>query len=114
MDHAVAFGVRNGSGRVSPWLRIQDARDDTGMIMADGQRSEAEWEGLLLVIEERPEHVQVFVYDSADCEVLYTAERMNTDAAKFAAVEFAASTRFGPSHDLKAEVVAAMLLWEPV
>jgi hypothetical protein len=82
--------------------------------MADGQRSETEWEGLLLVIEERPEHVQVYVYDPADCEVLYTAERMNPDAAKSAALEFAASTRFGPRHDLKAEVVAAMLVWEPV
>jgi hypothetical protein len=39
---------------------------------------------------------------------------MSLDSAKFAAVEFVAITQFGPHHDLKPEVVAAMLMWEPV
>jgi hypothetical protein len=37
---------------------------------------------------------------------------MNVDDAKFIAVEYVAKARFGPGHDLKPEVVAAMLLWE--
>jgi len=78
------------------------------------QRYETEWEGLRLVIEKRPDYWQVFVYDPAACEVLYTADRMNIDSAKFAAVEFAATARFGASHDLKPEIVAAMLVWKPV
>jgi hypothetical protein len=44
--------------------------------------------------------------------VLYTAERLSLDAAKFAAVDFVATARFGPNHDLKPEIVAAMLVWE--
>jgi hypothetical protein len=44
--------------------------------------------------------------------VLYTAERMSLEAAKFAAVDFIATTRFGASHDLKPKIVAAMLVWE--
>jgi hypothetical protein len=80
--------------------------------MGDGRRYETEWEGLRLVIEERPEYVQAFVYDPAACDVLYTAERMSLDTAKFAAVDFVATTRFGPRHDLKPGVIAAMLVWE--
>jgi hypothetical protein len=34
------------------------------------------------------------------------------EAAKFAAVDFVAAARFGPSHDLKSEIAAAMLVWE--
>jgi hypothetical protein len=60
-------------------------------------RYEAEFEGIRLIVEARPEHWQTFVYDPGECEVLYSAERMNIDAAKFAAVEFVAATRFGRS-----------------
>jgi hypothetical protein len=80
--------------------------------MGDGQRYETEWYGLRIVIYERPEHFQVFIYDPGGCEVLYTAERMSLDAAKFAAVDFVATAHFGPSHDLKPGIVAAMLVWE--
>lgn len=83
-------------------------------VMSDRAGYEAEWEGLRLVIEERPDHFQAFVYDPGECNVLYTAARMNLDAAKLAAVEFVATTTFGPRHDLKPEVIAAMLVWEPV
>ena len=82
--------------------------------MSDSQHLETEWEGLRLVIERRPQHYQVIVYSPEKCEVLYAAERISLDSAKFAAVEFVAMTRFGPQHDLKPEVVAAMLVWEPV
>jgi hypothetical protein len=44
--------------------------------------------------------------------VLYIAEQMSLDAAKFAAVDFVATARFGPKHGLKPEIVAAMLVWE--
>jgi hypothetical protein len=80
--------------------------------MEDGQRYETEWEGLRLVIEERREYFQVFIYDPGKCEVLYTAECMSLVAAKFAAVDFVATASFGPSHGLKLEIVAAMLAWE--
>jgi len=80
--------------------------------MGDERRHESEWEGLRIVIEERPKHFQVFVYDPGECEVLYTAERMILEAAKFAAVDFVATARFGPSHGLKPEIVAAMLVWQ--
>ena len=80
--------------------------------MGDGQRYETAWDGLRIVIEERPKHFQVFIYDPGKCEVLYTAERMNLDAAKFAAVDFVTAARFGPGHVLKPEIVAAMLVWE--
>jgi hypothetical protein len=78
------------------------------------RRYQTEWEGLRLVIEEYPEHFHTFVYDPVECEVLYTAERMDLDGAKIAAVDFAAATSLGPRHDLKADVIAAMLIWEPV
>jgi hypothetical protein len=80
--------------------------------MGTGQRYETEWDGLRIVIEERPKHFQVFIYTPGKCEVLYTAERMSLDAAKFAAVDFVATARFGPTHRLKLEIVAAMLVWE--
>jgi hypothetical protein len=81
-------------------------------MIGDGQRYETEWEGLRIVIEERPHHFQAFVYDPRECEVLYTAEWISLDAAKFAAIEFAAATRFGPLHNLKPEIIMAMLVWE--
>ena len=67
---------------------------------------------LRTVIEEPLDYFQVFIYDPAEYEVLYTAERMSLDGAKFAAVDFVATARLGPSHDLKPEIVAAMLVWE--
>jgi hypothetical protein len=80
--------------------------------MGEWQRYEAEWDGLRIVIEERPKHFQVFIYDPGKCEVLYTAEQLSLDAAKFAAVDFVATARFGPRHGLKLEIVAAMLVWQ--
>ena len=80
--------------------------------MRGDKRHETEWEGLRLVIEERWEYFQIFIYDPGNCEVLYNAKRISLDAAKFAAVEFVAAARFGPSHDLKPKIVAAMLVWE--
>ncbi len=47
-------------------------------------------------------------------EVLYDSEWETLDAAQFAAVDFAATARFGLGHDLKPEIIAAMLVWEPV
>jgi hypothetical protein len=41
--------------------------------MGDWQRYEAEWDELRTVIEERLDYFQVFIYDPAECEVLYTA-----------------------------------------
>jgi hypothetical protein len=82
--------------------------------VSDCQHYETEWEDLRLVIEERPEHWQVIIYDPEQCEVLYAAERITLESAKIAAVEFVAVTRFGPQHDLKPDVVAAMLVWELV
>ena len=75
--------------------------------MGGGQRYETEWEGMRLVVEERPDQFQVFIYDPAECEVLYTAAYKSLDAAKFAAVDFTATARFGPRHDLRPEIIAA-------
>ena len=80
--------------------------------MGDGHGYETEWYGLRIVIEERPRHFQVFIYDPGECEVLYTAERISLDAAKFAAVDFVATARCGPNHDLRPGIVAAMLVWQ--
>ena len=80
--------------------------------MDDGQRYETEWDGLRIVIEERPKHFQVFIYDPRKCEELYTAEQLSLDAAKLAAVDFVATARFAPRHGLKPEIVAAMLVWQ--
>jgi hypothetical protein len=54
-------------------------------------RIESVWEGLRLVVEERPDGAawQLFVYDVEKCEVLHTAKRMYCEAAKNGAVEFA-------------------------
>lgn len=43
---------------------------------------------------------------------LFTAERVNLEAAKSAAVDFVAATQFGPRHDLKLQVIVDMLIWE--
>jgi hypothetical protein len=48
--------------------------------MGDGQRYETEWDGLRIVIEERPKHFQVFIYDPGKCEVLYIAEQAQMTA----------------------------------
>ena len=56
----------------------------------------------------------VFVYDPEACEVLYTAEHMSLDDAKFAAVEFTAATIFGAHHDLNPAVIVKMLVWGEV
>lgn len=61
------------------------------MMSGGGHRYESEWEGLRLVVEKRTDHFQVFIYDPDECEVLYTCERTTLDAAKFAAVDFAAT-----------------------
>jgi hypothetical protein len=80
---------------------------------AEAVHLETMWEGLRLVVEKRPQHWQGFVYDPNECEVLYTAERPDADAAKFAALDFAAVHTFGPAHDLNLELLAQMLVWEP-
>lgn len=81
--------------------------------MSETLRHETEGENFRLVVEERSDHFQVFVYDPIECEVVYTAARVNLQAAKAAAVEYAATSRFGPRHELKPEVIAAMLIWDP-
>ena len=81
--------------------------------MTEPEHLEAEWEGFRLVVEDRLEHWQAFVYDPKNCEVLYTASRMSLGLAKLAAVEFIASHVFGPGHGLNLETIAVMLVWEP-
>jgi hypothetical protein len=44
--------------------------------------------------------------------VLYTAERMNYESAKVAAVEYAVAHLYSTDHDLKPEVLTQMLVWE--
>ena len=83
------------------------------MLMAEPERQQTEWDGLRLTVEKRPDQWQGFVYDPDECEVLYTAERPDADKAKFAVLDFAAVHRFGPAHDLKLELLAQMLVWEP-
>ena len=77
-------------------------------------RIETVWEGLRLVVEERPDggDWQLFVYDEANCEVLYVAKRMDCEAAKSAAVEFAVAHLYTTDHDLKPEVLSQMLVWD--
>ena len=84
------------------------------MNVADEQRHETNWEDLRLVVEDRLDHFQAFVYDPEHCEVLYTAACVSLDAAKFAAVDYAATARFGPHHNLRAEILTAMLVWDAV
>ncbi len=81
-------------------------------MMCNGQRYETEWENLRLVIERRSEHWQAFVYDEEKCEILYAAERLTAEAAKLRALDFVLTHRYGPSHGLKPEVVAEMLVWK--
>jgi hypothetical protein len=81
--------------------------------IAENQRFETEWEELRLVVEERPDHWQAFVYDVANCEVLHPAEQPTADAARLAALEFAATHTCGSKHGLKLQVVVTMLIWEP-
>jgi hypothetical protein len=77
-------------------------------------RIESAWEGLRLVVEERPDggHWQLFVYDEDHCEVLYMAQRISCETAKSAAVEFAVAHLYSMDHDLKPEVMSQMLVWE--
>jgi hypothetical protein len=79
-------------------------------------RIETVWEGLRLVVEACPDGVdwQLFVYDQANCEVLYVAKRMYPEAAKSAAVEFAVAHLYTTDHDLKPDVLSQMLVWEPI
>ena len=81
--------------------------------MTGRRRYQADWGNLRLMVEQYPEHWQVFVYDVPSCEVVHTAERAGIDAAKFAACKFAALNTFGPTHDFRPETLAAMLTWEP-
>ena len=81
------------------------------MVAEDHQ--ETTWENLRLVVERRPEHWQVFVYDFENCEILHTAERPNAHAAKMASVEFAMAYTYGPGHHLNISDLAEMLVWEP-
>ena len=87
--------------------------DDMLATMDGPRRYAAEWDGLRLIIEPEPDHVQAFVYDPEECDVLYTAARISIDAAKIAAIDFVASSRFGPRHGLDPRVIAEMLIWEP-
>jgi hypothetical protein len=79
-------------------------------------RIESVWDGLRLVVEERPdgEAWQLFVYDVENCEVLHTAKRMYCETAKSAAAEFAVAHLYSTDHDLKPEVLSQMLVWEPI
>jgi hypothetical protein len=83
-------------------------------IMGGGQRHEAEWEGLRLVIEQHPDHYQAFVYAPAKCEVLYTCARLRRDGAEFSALEFAAATRFGSDHTFSLKTLAKTIVWRSV
>ena len=83
--------------------------------IAEGGRYEAEFEGLRLVVERRPDYWQLFVYDVENCEVLLTAQRPTGNAAQLAALEIALIHTFGPKHDLKipsarGDVIVAIML----
>ena len=82
--------------------------------MLEEQQYETEWEGLRLVIEQRPSHWQIFVYDVEACEILYTGAQNELEEAKREAITAAATSRFGPEHGLNIEILSEMLLWEPV
>jgi hypothetical protein len=81
-------------------------------ILTDVRRSEAEWEGLRLVLVEHPGAWWAFVYDPQACEVLYTAERMDETAAKFAAIEFAVISAFVGRQKPTLETIAKTLIWK--
>ena len=108
-DYGLMCRTYLGSGGAPSEALIRSAVAEA---MADNQRLETEFEGMRLVVEARPDHWQVFVYDVENCEVLHAAQRMRLDSAKYAAVEYAAAHRFGPRHDLEPEIVATMLVWE--
>ena len=78
------------------------------------QHYETEWEDFRLVVEERPDHWQAFVYDPRNCEVIHTVPCAALQAAKLAALGFAATRVFGAAHGLKLEVISEMLVWELV
>jgi len=80
--------------------------------MDPGQKLQAKFESLRLVLEPHPDHWQAFVYDVENCEVLHTAQRSSIDGAKYAAVEYAAAHLFGVRNDLEPDTIAAMLVWE--
>ena len=69
-------------------------------------RIESVWEGLRLVVEERPDggDWQLFVYDEENCEVLYMAQHISCETAKNAAVKFAVAHLYSTDHDLTAEL----------
>jgi hypothetical protein len=93
---------------------LKTSANDSAMILPSlgrPERYENEWEGLRLVVEERPEHWQVFVFDPKTCEVIFTASRMSLGLAKLAAVEFVAIHVFGPRHGLNLETITVMLVW---
>ena len=79
------------------------------------QQVESVWDGLRLVVEERPDggDWQLFVYDQENCEVLYMAQHISCETAKNAAVKFAVAHLYSTDHDLKPEVLSQMLVWEP-
>jgi len=79
-------------------------------------RIESVWEGLRLVVEERPDggDWQLFVYDEENCEVLYMAQHISCETAKNAGVKFAVAHLYSTDHDLKPEVLSQMLVWEPI
>jgi hypothetical protein len=80
--------------------------------MMIGERFEAGWEGLWLVVECLDAYYEAYVYDPGRCEVLHSASRMRLDAAKLAVVEYVITKRFGPQPDLKPQVIADMLDWK--
>lgn len=91
----------------------QVTHDSSSPRAAGAQRYETEWEGLRLVVEDREDHFQVFVYDPERCEVIYTAPEASVEAAQIAAVDAAASRIFGENHDLNLGTISAMLVWDP-
>jgi hypothetical protein len=88
------------------------ASEQLAVAPTDKERYEANWEGLRLVVEQRPAHYQAFVTIRPKCEVLYTCGRLRLDLAQFAVVEFAASIRFGLDHFLKIEIVGQTIAWQ--
>ena len=85
-------------------------------LSGSSRKIETTWDNLRLIVEQHPEEGSyvLFVYDINNCEVLYTAQRISSDDAKIAAVEFAIAHLYTTDHDLKAEVLAKMFVWESV
>ena len=78
------------------------------------QRFETEFDGLRLVVYDHSTHCDLFVYDPNNCEVVYTGTRLNLANAKFAAVEYATSARFGPAHVIDTHLLMKHLPWDQV